>query len=168
MSSEKPIQPQSTVAIQNTALMATPINWFEYPVRVQPHHTDYAGVVWHGSYLTWLEEARVEYLRSLGVDFADLVAIGCDLPVVDLSIRYHRPLRLGMEALVKARLLDRSGVRIHWDYQIQSLDGTALYVTAQVTLVTVDREKGKVMRQLPPAVKDLLERAVGQDQSKKG
>jgi acyl-CoA thioester hydrolase len=28
--------------------------WFNYPVRVYPHHTDYAGVVWHGTYLTWL------------------------------------------------------------------------------------------------------------------
>jgi hypothetical protein len=26
--------------------------WFNYPVRVYPHHTDYAGVVWHGTYLT--------------------------------------------------------------------------------------------------------------------
>jgi len=25
--------------------------WFNYPVRVYPHHTDYAGVVWHGTYL---------------------------------------------------------------------------------------------------------------------
>jgi acyl-CoA thioester hydrolase len=133
-------------------------NWFEYPVRVQPHHTDYAGVVWHGTYIAWLEEARVEYLRSLGVEFADLVALGCDLPVVDLTIRYHRPLRLGMAAIVKARLTVPVGVRISWDYQIQSLDNTALYVTAQVTLVTVDREKGKIMRSLPPDVKNALAR----------
>ncbi len=135
-------------------------NWFEYPVRVQPHHTDYAGVVWHGTYIAWLEEARVEYLRSLGVEFADLVALGCDLPVVDLTIRYHRPLRLGMAAIVKARLTAPVGVRISWDYQIQSPDNTALYVTAQVTLVTVDREKGKIMRSLPPDVKNALARLV--------
>ena len=42
--------------------------WFEYPVRVQPHHTDYGGIVWHGNYLTWLEEARVEYFRSIGIE----------------------------------------------------------------------------------------------------
>lgn len=69
-------------------------NWFEYPVRAQPRHTDYAGVVWHGSYITWMEEARVECLRSIGIDVADLAALGCDLPVVDLSVRYHRPLQL--------------------------------------------------------------------------
>jgi acyl-CoA thioester hydrolase len=50
------------------------------------------------------------------------------------------------------------GVRINWDYQIQSPDAQELYVTAQVVLVAVDREKGRIMRQLPPAVKDALAR----------
>ncbi len=44
--------------------------WFEYSVRAQPHHTDYAGIVWHGSYIAWMEEARVECLRSIGIEFA--------------------------------------------------------------------------------------------------
>ncbi|NEP45603.1 MAG: acyl-CoA thioesterase, partial [Okeania sp. SIO2H7] len=41
-------------------------------------------------------------------------------------------------------------------YQIQSLDGTELYATARVTLVAIDREKGKIMRRLPQAVQDAL------------
>lgn len=154
------MQPQleSTSAINQNSLQAVTESWFEYPVRAQPHHTDYAGIVWHGSYIAWLEEARVECLRSLGIEFANLVALGCDLPVVDLSIRYHRPLRMGMAAIVKARMTQMEGVRINWDYQIHSPDRQELYVTAQVALVAVDREKGKIMRQLPPAVKDALAR----------
>ncbi len=145
-----------TSAIQTQALIATAENWFEYPVRAQPHHTDYAGVVWHGTYIAWMEEARVECLRSIGIDFADLVALGCDLPVVELSVRYHRPVLMGMSAIVRTRMAALDGVRINWDYQIQSPDKKDLYVSAQVTLVTVDREKRKIMRQLPPAVKDAL------------
>ena len=143
------IQPALSPAIET---------WFDYPIRAQPHHTDYSGGVWHGSYLVWMEEARVEYLRSIGISFADLVALGCDLPVVDLSIRYHRPVQMGMEAVVRARMLQMDGVRINWDYRIQSPNAEELYVTAQVTLVAVDREKGKIMRQLPAAVKDALMR----------
>jgi acyl-CoA thioester hydrolase len=105
-----------------------------------------------------MEEARVECLRSLGVNFADLVALGCDLPVVELNIRYHRSMQMGMEAIVRTRMSRIEGVRINWDYCIQSLDAQEIYVTAQVTLVTVDREKGKIMRQLPPSVKDALMR----------
>jgi len=134
------------------------MDWFEYLVRVQPHHTDYAGIVWHGTYITWLEEARVECLRESGVQFADLVALGCDLPVVELSVRYHRPLYMGMAAVVRAQMTQLSGVRIHWDYQICSLDGQELFVSARVTLVAVDREKRKIMRNLPPVLKDALAR----------
>ena len=131
-------------------------SWFEYPVRVQPHHTDYAGIVWHGTYITWMEEARVECLRSIGIEFADLVALGCDLPVVELSVRYHRSIQLGMAAVVKTRMTEVTGVRINWDYAIVSVDGEQLYVTAKVTLVALDRERGKIMRQLPANVKDAL------------
>lgn len=145
-----------TGAIESHFLRATSENWFEYPVRAQPHHTDYAGIVWHGTYIAWMEEARVECLRSIGIDFADLVALGCDLPVVELSVRYHRSIQLGMSAVVRARMLEMEGVRINWEYQIQSLDLQELYVTARVTLVAIDREQGKIMRQLPPAVKDAL------------
>ncbi|NET70891.1 MAG: acyl-CoA thioesterase [Sphaerospermopsis sp. SIO1G2] len=136
-------------------------SWFEYPIKVQPHQTDYAGIAWHGTYLTWMEEARVECLRSIGIDFADLVSLGCDLPVVDLSVRYHRSLQLGMTALIKTRMLEVTGVRINWDYKIVSPDGQELYVSAQVTLVALDRERGKIMRQLPPAMKDALARISG-------
>lgn len=145
-----------TSEIQNYSLTATTENWFEYPVRAQPHHTDYAGVVWHGSYVAWMEEARVECLRSIGIDIADLAALGCDLPVVEMSLRYLRPIRMGMVAIVKTRMTEMEGVRINWDYQIQSPDGQELYLTGRVTLVAVDREKGKILRQLPPVFKDAL------------
>ncbi|WYM01222.1 MAG: thioesterase family protein [Gloeotrichia echinulata CP02] len=157
MSEEKPTQPQlpQTSAIDVTSNQAFE-NWFEYPIRVQPHHTDYVGIVWHGSYITWMEEARIECLRSIGIEFADLVAIGCDLPVVELSVRYHRSIQLGISAVVKTRMAEVTGVRINWDYAIVSTDGQELFVTAKVTLVALDREKGKIMRQLPPSFKNAL------------
>jgi acyl-CoA thioester hydrolase len=63
---------------------------------------------------------------------------------------------LGMDAIVKTRMAGLNGVRIMWDYQIISADGQELYVTAQVSLVAVDRDRGKVMRQLPAVVQDML------------
>jgi acyl-CoA thioester hydrolase len=146
----------ATSAIAKLSYRATSEGWFEYPIVVHPHHTDYGGIVWHGTYLTWMEEARVECLRSIGIDFADLVAMGCDLPVVDLSIRYRRALRMGESAIVKTRTIDMAGVRIVWEYEIQSENREIVYLTGTVTLVAVDREKGKIMRQLPNSVKDAL------------
>jgi acyl-CoA thioester hydrolase len=157
MSAAKPTQPElpATSAIDKSSNRAFD-NWFAYPVRVQPHHTDYAGVVWHGNYLAWMEEARIECLRSIGIDYTDLIALGCDLPVVEMSLRYHRSIPLGIAVLVKTRMSDVTGVRMNWDYAIVSTDGQELYSTAKVTLVALDRERGKIMRQLPANFKDAL------------
>jgi acyl-CoA thioester hydrolase len=126
---------------------------WNYRVRVQPHHTDYAGVVWHGTYVAWMEEARVEYLRSRGIDFARWVQYGVDLPVVDLSLQYRQPLMLGMEALIKTWPHPQQGVRLVWQCEIQNQATQETCVIGKVTLVPVNREQGKVWRQLPEPIK---------------
>ena len=132
--------------------------WFEFQARVQPHHTDYAGIVWHGAYITWLETARVECLRALGVGYETLVQAGCDLPVVDLTLRYHRSLRLGDVVSVRARLEPVRGVRLGWIYELSSPDRLVLYVTGRVTLVTLERDRGRIMRRLPDTLSQALAR----------
>lgn len=147
---------QPTVTIP-TVIQQGPEGWWLYPVRAQPHHTDYAGIVWHGSYITWLEEARVECLRQGGVDFATCVALGCDLPVAAIALKYHKSVQMGMAVVVWMRLT-RQGVRWNFDYKIRSMDGQELFVTAEVTLVALDRATGKILRRLPPIVEAALEK----------
>ncbi len=151
----------STAITPQPTLQATSEKWYDYPIVVYPHHTDYSGTVWHGQYIAWLEEARIECLRSIGVSFAELVSLGCDLPVVALSVRYHRSLKLGDAAIVRTRITEIEGVKIHWDYKIESPTSQEVYLTGRVTLVTVDRDKGKIMRAIPPNIKDILLKLTG-------
>jgi acyl-CoA thioester hydrolase len=65
---------------------------------------------------------------------------------------------MGAEAIARTRLAQMQGVRMDWEQQIQSIDFQIVHVTARVTLVAVDREKGKIMRRLPPTVTDALSR----------
>jgi acyl-CoA thioester hydrolase len=149
--SDRPIPPLNPLADKQSSE-----HWFEYPIRVHPHHTDYAGVVWHGSYIAWMEEARIDYFRQYGMEYVDLVETGCELRVVELSTRYHRALPFGITAVMKTRVSAMKGVRMLWDYRIESVEGQELYMTAQVTLVAVDRQKGKILRQLPEAIHNIV------------
>ena len=133
-------------------------SWFEYPVTVQPHHTDYAGIVWHGTYISWMEEARVTYLKQLGLTFADWVKAGVDLPVVDLSLQYRQSLQLGDEALVKTTLAPRKGVRIVWRYDIQNRSSGVTCLLGAVTLVPVDFASRRILRRLPDLVQTAFDR----------
>lgn len=132
--------------------------WYNYPVRVYPHHTDYSGVVWHGAYLTWMEEARVECLRSVGMSFEELVSAGVDLPVAEMNLRYHRSARMGDDLLVMTKLVPDK-VRLNWQYQIRTEKD--LCVTAVVTLVPVDFEKRKLLRSLPSSLEGAIARLTG-------
>jgi acyl-CoA thioester hydrolase len=148
-----------TDALSKPAKPAKPITWFEYPIRVQPHHTDYGGVVWHGSYVSWLESARVDCLRTAGVPLEQFVSLGYDLPVVEIQMRYRKPLTLGMAAIVKTRLAPLTGVRLHWLYEIETIEPSAqICMTAQVTLVTVDIHQRKMLRRLPREVQESIDR----------
>lgn len=131
-------------------------DWFDYPVTVQPHHTDYAGVVWHGSYVAWLEEARIAALSNVGIEFANLVEMGCDLPVIHLSLNYRKFVKMGERVRVRTRLERLEKVRFIWTQNICALETEQCFVTGHVVLVVVDRNNGRILRNFPP----LLESAI--------
>ncbi len=135
--------------------------WFEYAIAVQPQHTDYAGVVWHGSYIAWLEAARIATLKAVGVQFSDLVTLGCDLPVVELTIKYKSALQLGDMALVRSRLEQRERARLIWAQNIVHADSSRLCVSTTVVLVPVNRQKQRVLRHLPALLSDAVDQLLG-------
>ena len=68
-------------------LNETPVP-FRLKKIVLPQHTDHAGVMWHGAYVSWIEEIRVETLNSVGLNYFDLSSSGYEFPVVSLNIDY--------------------------------------------------------------------------------
>jgi len=121
--------------------------------RVLPQHTDHAGVMWHGAYLAWLEEARVEALDQVGLAYSDLSARGLELPVVSLAIDYRQALLHGDQVELLSRVERRAGLRLPWRSQFIAPDG-AVAAEARVELVLVALSPGGAQRRLirqPPA-----------------
>lgn len=76
------------------------------PVRVRYAETDASGLAHHSSYWPWFELARVEWLRSEGIRYADLERDGYHLAVVEAHIRYVAPARFDDALLVRTGLVD--------------------------------------------------------------
>src|SRR5512146_687977 len=71
---------------------STPDTIFSLPVRVYYQDTDAGGVVYHSTYLDFLERARYEWLRELGFDIHSLVQVHKVIFMIrSLSIEYLRP-----------------------------------------------------------------------------
>jgi acyl-CoA thioester hydrolase len=120
--------------------------------RVLPQHTDHAGVMWHGAYLAWLEEARVEALEQAGLAYAELSARGLELPVVNLAIQYRQSLLHGDRVELHSWVLPNQGVKLLWHSQFRC--NGAVAAQASVELVVVDRSGRAGQRRLlrrPPA-----------------
>lgn len=93
---------------------------FTFPVRVYWEDTDAGGVVYYASYLRFLERARSEWLRSLGIDQAALLRDErLQFVVVEANIRYHRPARFDDELVVSVRLEERRGASVVFQQEIR-------------------------------------------------
>ena len=66
---------------------------FHHSLRVRFAETDAMGIVHHSRYLPYLEEARVEYLRSIGHPYDAERADGVDYAVLEAHVTYRQPLR---------------------------------------------------------------------------
>jgi len=116
-------------------------------IRVRYAETDQMGVVHHGNYALYLEIARIEWLRKLGVSYKKMEADGIALPVVSLSVKYKKPIKYDDIITVKTFLKKEPSVSVEFEYEIVNDLGQMLS-TANTILVFVDTEKNKPTR--PP------------------
>jgi len=123
---------------------------------VQFYDVDAMNVVWHGNYLRFFEEARSELLNLLGYNYQQMEASGYLWPIVDLQIKYLRPLILLQKFIVEAGLIEYEN-RLKIDYQIVHHETGEVLTkgsTIQVAVTAIDHELQYVC---PP---DLVERVL--------
>ena len=102
---------------------------FELPVRVYYEDTDAQGVVYYANYFRFMERARTEWLRSLGVDMVALQEQERRIFVVaEVNVKFHAPARLNEDLIVTAGLVDRTRVSFDIEQRIyrNSSDGDLL------------------------------------------
>lgn len=85
--------------------MSAVLREFNLPVRVYYEDTDAAGVVYYANYLRFIERARTDWLRTLGVDQGSLIAThGIAFAVRSMQADYLKPARLDDELIVHSTL----------------------------------------------------------------
>ena len=62
-------------------------------LRARYAETDQMGIVYHSHYLVWCEVGRTDYIRRIGMPYAELEKQGMRLAVSDASLRFHAPAR---------------------------------------------------------------------------
>ena len=126
---------------------------FEWPVRVYYEDTDAQGVVYYANYFRFLERARTEWLRSLGVDMVALQAEERRIFVVaEVNARFVAPARLADDLVVTARLTSLS--RVSFDIEQKIFRGSnngELLIDAGVKAAYLDADTMRPKR-VPPSL----------------
>jgi acyl-CoA thioester hydrolase len=85
---------------------------------------------------------RVEALRSLGFSYKSLEEYGVMMPVLDLNLKYIKPLYYDDKITLFTRVIKEPSSRIYFEYKFYNPQGV-LSTLAKTTLVFVDIKSGK-------------------------
>jgi acyl-CoA thioester hydrolase len=92
---------------------------FVWPVRVYWEDTDAGGIVYYANYLKFMERARTEWLRAIGVDQVQLKdAHGLMFVVVDVEAHYRKPARYGDQLQVTCKVSETTRASITLDQEV--------------------------------------------------
>ena len=118
-------------------------------IKSQFYDLDPMGIVWHGNYARFFEQARCALLDKIDYNYEQMSESGYAWPIVDMRLKYIRPIRFGQEVVVIATLVEYEN-RLKINYQINdSITGEKL--TRGYTIqVAIDKNDEEMLFQSPP------------------
>ena len=130
--------------------MSKHVKIYTLPVRVYFQDTDAGGVVYHASYVNFMERARTEWMRSFGFSNAGLMKeLGVVFVVRSLKLDYLKPALLDdlLDVSVQLKAIGRSRVTL----QQSMMRGAEILVEGEIHLVSIALDTFK-----PVSVPDVL------------
>ena len=118
--------------------------------------TDAYGVVWHGSYLRWLEMGRVLLCEEAGYKLSELEAQDIVLPVAEINIKYKNSAKLEDKIIVETCVVDQGRFYITFQQIIKDEKSEKTYIEATVKVVAIHKD-GKLYRSLPEQVENIVQ-----------
>ena len=124
---------------------------------VLPQHTDHAGVMWHGTYLNFLEEGRIDALDKVGLSYSKLSKKGFEIPVISLELRYKRSFIHGEKVIIESQFKLKNKIRLNCKTLFLKSNGD-IGAEAIIGLVLVKKtnESTKLVRELPVQIMKIL------------
>lgn len=130
---------------------------FSHEITLTPafHDLDPMNVVWHGNYVRYFEVARCALLQQIGYDYPQMRDSGYAWPVVDLRVKYVRPLVYGQSMIVRATIVEWEN-RLKIDYEIRDAASGQRLTKGYSIQVAVDMATQEMLYVCPPVLLEKL------------
>ena len=127
-----------------------------HTLRVRYGETDPMKYVYYGNYAEYLEVARVELFRTLGISYDEIEKRGIWLPVSEYKIKYLKPAFYDEILEIHTYVKKVPGVKIEFEYEIYN-DSQQKITEASTTLFFLDATTNKVSR-CPDFLMELIQK----------
>lgn len=109
-------------------------------IAVRFSEVDSMGIVWHGSYVKYFEDAREAFGAKYNLGYLRIFSEGYYAPLVDLDFKFKKPLVYGDSARVEVTYKPVDAAKICFEYVIYSLKDNSVIATGNSTQVFLDRD----------------------------
>ena len=116
-----------------------------HSLRVRYAETDPMKYVYYGNYATYLEVARVELFRTLGISYDEIESQGIWLPVSEYNIKYLKPALYDEVLEIHTFIKKIPGVRVEFEYEIYNSSKQKI-TEAKTTLFFLDSKTNKIVK----------------------
>lgn len=127
----------------------------EIEIVAQFYDLDPMQVVWHGNYVKYLEQARCALLDKIGYSYPQMHESGFLWPIVEMQLKYVRPIRYAQVILVSATLVEYEN-RLKVSYRCRDKITGEVLTKAHTTQVAVDAASGELCLESPPVLIDKI------------
>ena len=124
--------------------------------QVRFEEVDSLGIVWHGRYPSYLEDARGALGQNYGINYLDFHKNGVIAPIKKMHIDYHQPLTYPDVFTIEGILHWSDAARLNYEYIIRNNEGE-LMTTGYTVQMMLDLDKNLYMV-LPPFYDEFCKR----------
>ena len=112
----------------------------EKELEIRFSEVDMMGVVWHGNYPLYLEDAREAFGAEFGLSYALFIKENVFVPIVKMDVDYKRPVRFGMRPVIRIEYVPTDAAKVIFDYKLYDKESGDVFLTARTVQVFMDRD----------------------------
>ena len=135
------------------------MKWKPYLRRAQFYETDSMGVVYHGNYIHWMEEARTDFLEQIGWSYQKATQQGIDFALTDISCSYRKTTKFGQTLAIYLTITKLSPARMELSYRMINPDSGELHTEGSSSHFFYDRatQRPVALKKVFPELYELLQ-----------
>jgi acyl-CoA thioester hydrolase len=111
----------------------------ETQIKIRFSEVDSMGVVWHGTYAKYFEDAREAFGEKFGLGYLFVFENGFFTPLVSLDFKYKAVIKYGDEIIIKATFIETPAAKIIFDYEIRNAKTNEICTTGRSIQAFLDR-----------------------------